>query len=146
MVLMRWAGSWVNELLTVGLASASAAVLDLLGADGRAEGAIVRSSWLDFEVIGECTAVHVTALFTCALLAYPHGLKQKALGLAIGIPLIQAINVVRLVSLAWIGHAWPQALDAAHTIVWQSLIVFFALFIWTLWVVAADRGRTTELA
>ena len=50
-----------------------------------------------------------------------------------------AVNQLRLVSLAYINQWKPSAVDVAHVVVWQSLIIFLTLVLWLLWVVWTDR-------
>jgi exosortase/archaeosortase family protein len=91
------------------------------------------------QVIGECTAYYPFAVFLAAVLAYPAGWQSKAVGIACGLPAVVAVNQLRLVSLAYINQWKPSAVDVAHVVVWQSLIIFLTLVLWLLWVVWTDR-------
>ena len=50
-----------------------------------------------------------------------------------GIVVLSAINLVRTTSLFYIGMAFPSAMDIAHLLVWQSVMVVFAVTVWFLW-------------
>jgi hypothetical protein len=43
------------------------------------------------------------------------------------------INEVRLISLFYIGIYAPAIFDTTHLLVWQSLMILFALGLWLLW-------------
>ena len=58
-----------------------------------------------------------------------------------GILAIQALNVIRVISLAWILRHHPDVFETAHLVVWQSLIIFFTVLLWILWVTTLGRQR-----
>jgi len=120
--------------------------LSLLGANVRVSGSTVRSSVYTLKVINECTAVMPAVLFVAAVMAYPCRWRSKLLGVLLGLPAIALINVVRLVSLCYVGRYYPEAFDTAHLLVWQSLIVFFAMLIWIVWATVLARGHETTPA
>ncbi len=136
---MRWLGGAFNDGLTRALAWLTAGVLSSFGVEAHAEGACVATRDLDMQVIGECTAVYVMGLYAAAVLAYPAGWRPKLAGTVIGLFLIQAVNLVRLVTLFYIGWRHPDWLEIAHMIVWQSLMVFCAVFLWTIWASGVER-------
>ena len=70
-----------------------------------------------------------------AVLAYPTSWARKLFGIVSGILAIQAINVVRVISLAWILKRQPEVFETAHLVVWQSLIVFLTVLLWVVWAV-----------
>ena len=66
--------------------------------------------------------------------------------LGLGIPTLVLCNLVRIVSLIFIGHWFPRVFHTAHLLVWQSLIVFLTVMLWVLWalvVVGRDEPRPT---
>jgi len=54
---------------------------------------------------------------------------------------ILTLNWVRIISLMLIGAYWNTAFEFAHLVVWQSLAVFFAAFLWLLWVQRIAHAR-----
>ncbi len=134
----------VREVATHANAWLSAGALRVLGAEARSEGSQVDSSLFDFNIIFECTAVYPMALFVAAVLAYPAPWRPKLLGIALGLPALVFLNLVRIVSLIYIGHWYRPAFETAHLLVWQSLIVFLTVLLWVLWaslVVGRDASR-----
>ncbi|MPV85776.1 hypothetical protein GCU85_03350 [Cardiobacteriales bacterium ML27] len=58
---------------------------------------------------------------------------QKLWGLVIGFIAIQALNVVRVISLFYLGQ-WDKGLfDFAHYYAWQALIILDALVVFLIW-------------
>ena len=68
-----------------------------------------------------------------AVIAYPSPLRAKVIGVAIGVLALSVINLVRITSLFWIGSRYPQHLDVAHLLVWQTAIIVIAIVMWLLW-------------
>lgn len=141
--LLIWGRPFTDHRLTVWIAHVTAWVMRIAGAGGKAEGTLVSSSFGTIEIVRECTGVYSMALFIAAVLAYPTRWQRTLLGIAIGIVSLQAMNIVRVISLAYIHKAYPQYFEMAHLIVWQSLMVFFALIVWLVWAVelTGTRGR-----
>ncbi|MBR6975485.1 MAG: exosortase H [Ottowia sp.] len=82
-----------------------------------------------------CSGLEACIVLTAALLAFPATWGERLRGLLPGILALQTINLVRLVSLFFIGKkGGQQAYDIAHTFVWQALIVLSVPCVWLLWV------------
>ena len=126
MLAMRWFGEWANEHLTSAIARATAGVLRVLGNNAVVQGSTVVVKPIRLQITGECTAVHVMALFTAAVIAYPARWKNRLAGITLGLLAIQFVNLVRMTSLYYIIARWPDAFETAHLIVWQSLMVVVA--------------------
>jgi exosortase/archaeosortase family protein len=75
----------------------------------------------------ECTGVFVYMLFVSFVLAYPAAWMGRLTGLAIGTPLILAVNVLRLATLARVVEIYPQAFFYLHEYVWQGIFTVLVL-------------------
>lgn len=75
----------------------------------------------------ECTGIFVYLLFISFVLAYPAPWRGRLSGLAVGIPLIFAVNVLRLATLARVVESHPQAFFYLHEYVWQGIFTVFVL-------------------
>ena len=125
-------GSVVTFLQTA-VARTTSVVLNLFGNQTQVVGHTIVSSRFNVEVITACTGLYVATVFLAAVLAYPARFVAKLVGVAYGIAGISLLNVIRLVSLFYIGVHFPDFLERAHLLVWQSLVIVFALFLWLLW-------------
>ena len=139
--VFQFAGDDLVDVATRWTAETTARALSLLGAEGRTEGTIVYSSIFAIDVILECTAIFPIALYFAAVVATPDSITSKLFGLAFGIPAILLLNLIRLVSLCYIGYWFPESFDTAHHLVWQSLIVFFTALVWIGWVMHASASH-----
>lgn len=120
---------WANEITAQLLALA----LRFLGNPSSAEGTIVRSQLFSLEIVFECTAILPIVLFVAAVAATPSQTKAKLWALAWGLPAIVIFNLIRLVSLVYLGHLMPEAFETVHLFVWQPLMILFALALWLWW-------------
>ncbi len=132
--VVRWADRITAQLL--------AFTLSLLGTPSFAEGTLVRSEIFSLEIIFECTAILPIVLFLAAVAATPSPRRAKLWALVWGLPAIGLFNLVRLVSLVYIGHLAPKYFETAHLFVWQPLTILFALGLWLAWV---ERRRANLL-
>ena len=116
-----------------GIAHVTSFVLNLLGNRTLVIGHTITASRFSITVVTACTGLFMTAVFLSAVVAYPARFLAKLIGLALGIAGIFTVNIVRLVSLFYIGIYWPSFLDQAHLLVWPSLLIVFSLFLWLFW-------------
>jgi len=137
-------GSAAQQALIEWTAWGTAAILDGIGANGRVDGTIVTSDLFAVEIILECTGIFPTLMFVAAVLAYPCAWRAKLAGVGLGVPAMLLLNQIRLVSLCFIGHWAPAVFSTAHLLVWQSLMIFLTVLLWSLWAVsfAGTRARS----
>jgi exosortase H (IPTLxxWG-CTERM-specific) len=88
-----------------------------------------------------CNAINVTILLWAAVLAFPAPWRHKLLGVAAGSLIIQAINILRFISLFYIGLYSMKWFDFAHAYLWESLLVLDTMVVFWLWVSRVNRAR-----
>ena len=66
-------------------------------------------------------------LFTSFVLAYPASWRARLIGLALGVPLFFAVNVLRLATLARVVEVYPGAFFYLHEYVWQGILTVVVL-------------------
>lgn len=93
-------------------------------------------------VITECTALYMAILFACFVAAYPAALRSKLYGLALGIPVLHAGNILRIALVFAIGVKKPQLFEIAHVFLGQILMVLLVIVVCLAWVrETAANGR-----
>lgn len=80
-----------------------------------------------------CDGIEAVIILVAAVLAFPAPWKHKLAGLAIGFLAIQGLNLVRIISLFYMGQWSRVAFDWFHLYLWQALIVLDALAVWLVW-------------
>ena len=104
-----------------------------LGSSVQVSGNDILTDSVVFRVIEECTSLAPFAIFVAAILAFPAAPSWKLLGILFGFVALSAINLVRITSLVYIGLTFPAALDVAHLLVWQSIMVIASVMLWLVW-------------
>jgi len=88
-----------------------------------------------------CNGVEALIILFAAIFAFPAPIKHKLLGFTIGFFAIQALNLVRIVSLFYLGQ-WNQvAFEWFHLYLWQALIILDALVVWLVWLRTLPQAR-----
>lgn len=118
------------------LVQAAHFVIRAFGGQALVQGAILRdpASGFAVEMREGCNAVNVTFLLLSAMIAFPAPWKGKAVGLLAGGAIIQGLNIVRFISLYYIGQYSMTLFDFAHGYLWESLLVLDTLVVFWLWV------------
>lgn len=117
------------------LARVSGIIITLLSEHVSVTGRVIRSLSTGFAISIEagCNGVEATLILVAAMLAFPSPWKKKLIGLLWGIPAVQVLNVVRIVSLFFLGDYNKQWFEWAHLYLWQALIMLDVLVVWLLW-------------
>ena len=134
-------GSGIVEYIATWTADWTSHALNLLGTSTSVEGTVIWSGSFAANIVAECTAVGPLVLFLGAVVAYPAPLKAKALGAMLGLVVLTLVNLVRIMSLFWIGSSYPQYLSVAHLLVWQTAIILLTIVLWLVWVERVAGAR-----
>ena len=93
-----------------------------------------------------CNGVEATIVLLAAILAFPAPWKHKLAGLAAGIVAVQGLNILRVISLFYLGQWDYQVFEWAHLYVWQALIMLDVLVVWLVWVRTLPRAPGDDRA
>ena len=128
---------------TAGVARVSAVLLSGIGEKVSVAGTEIRSGAFAVNIENGCNGVEAALLFGSAVLAFPAPWRRRVLGLVVGFAAIQLLNLVRVVSLFWIGAHRPALFSSSHTVLWQSAVVLFSVLLFLFW---ASREQRTQAA
>ena len=145
--LVRPVEQYVILPFTAGIADVSTFLIRLFDDDAIAYGKVIQSTSTGFAVSIErgCNGIEAVIILASAIFAFPAPWKHKLAGFAIGFVAIQALNLVRIISLFYLGqysHTW---FEWFHLYLWQALIILDALVVWLLWLRYLPR-RTAQRA
>lgn len=128
------------------IASVSGGLIGLLGHPTSVVATSVTSPDYSMRIVRGCDAIEPTAAFVAAVLASPVSMWAKIPGILIGTMALVVINVVRLVSLFFVGVYVPSVSDFMHFDFWQAAFIVLAICFWVIWVQWATRPRLEEIA
>ena len=129
-------GQAVVQPWTSLVAQASAAFIRAFDGDALSQGIVLYSTKNGFAVSIEagCNGIEAAIVLIAAMLAFPAPWKHRALGIAAGLAAVQALNVVRVISLYYLGQWSLAAFEWAHLYLWQALIMLDVLVVWLVWI------------
>ncbi len=114
-------------------ASLSGKLLNLLGQQTSVSGDTISSSQFSVGIKQGCDAAEPMALFVAGILAFPSAVKKKVYGLFIGLAILFILNLIRIISLYYIGARYPELFDTMHLEVWQVIFIIIAMALWFFW-------------
>ena len=118
---------------TAVIARMSGFVLNIFGEKAAVTGCVVSSPRFAVTIYNGCNGLITSLIFISGVLAFPAKISAKVIGVVGGLLTIQFINLVRIVSLFYIGVFLPQHFNDAHIFVWQSLVILAGISLWIVW-------------
>lgn len=123
----------IGQPLAMAFTVVGGLVLNLLSLKATASGTLLQVEGFAARIDDVCTGIFVVAIFFSAVMAYPSRMKEKLKGFLLGASVIFSLNLIRVVSLMYIGRYFPTFFETAHLLIWQSLVIFAALLAWLYW-------------
>ncbi len=132
---------WVLKPWNQLLASASFAVLQPIGAQVQLFGNVLSNPESGFSVAVEndCNGLEVTLLLLSAVFSFPATWRAKARGLLLGFLTIQGLNLLRIITLFYLGQWNEPVFKWAHQYLWPVLIIVATLGVFLTWTRGAAR-------
>jgi exosortase/archaeosortase family protein len=88
---------------------------------------------VSFTVAKNCDAMDVSLLLASAIVAFPAQWTRRLVGIGVGVAFLTVVNVLRIVSLYFVGVHWPTAFEPIHAEVWPLAIVALAAAVFLAW-------------
>ncbi|HUP50463.1 MAG TPA: exosortase H [Thermoanaerobaculia bacterium] len=130
----------VVQPFTRGVATVSGAVLGLFAGDLHVSGTMILSPCFSVNINNGCNGLEATLFLLAAVLAFPATARSRLIGAATGFALIQAVNLVRVISLYLVGCHRREWFDTFHLAIWQTIVFAVAVLYFVYW----TRGRAPE--
>jgi len=130
-----WAQAFTVGTWTQFLAEVSGGLMQWFDGTVVVQGSNIRNGQTGYAVSikAGCNGVEAAMILAAAILAYPAPWGRKLLGMAVGVMAIQLLNIIRIISLYYLGEWSEKALTIAHLYVWPGLIILDALIIFLVW-------------
>jgi len=125
------------------LARICVALVTLFDSTAAAAGKVLWNTVTGFGVSIEpgCNGIEACIVLFAAVLAFPSSWRHKMIGLALGFVAVQGLNVVRVISLFYLGQWNTAVFNFAHEYLWQALIMLDVLVVWLLWVRVGAKSQ-----
>jgi exosortase/archaeosortase family protein len=132
----------ILDVLVAANAKFSSVILNFFGESSRVTGATIWSGKdAIITVLPACTCIEFFLFFIAAVLAFPALIRRKIPGIVVGVALLMGLNLIRVMSLYYIGVHFPRFFDTAHEEVWGIPLIIATVFICAVWIEWAQRGN-----
>jgi exosortase H (IPTLxxWG-CTERM-specific) len=130
---------------TEALARICAGLITQFDSHVAASGKILQSTSNGFAISIEagCNGIEAAIILIAAMLAFPAPWKHRVIGILGGLSAVQALNVVRVISLFYLGQWSMKAFEWAHLYLWQALIMLDVLIVWLIWIRTLPRSSSS---
>ncbi|MGB0765240.1 MAG: exosortase H, partial [Luminiphilus sp.] len=130
---------------TAGLAWISASVILPFDDTVISTGRILRDSVSGFAVSIEagCNGVEASIVLIAGVLAFPASWREKLLAIVLGFIAIQSLNIVRIVSLFYLGQWNYDIFEWTHLYLWPVLIMMDVLLVFAIYLRWLSRSSET---
>jgi len=120
---------------TESIAALSAWLVKLFDSDVISQGIVLRDVDSGFAVAIQagCNGVEATIVLVAAMVAFPSPWRWKLIGIGAGFIAIQIMNLLRIITLFYLGQWNQTAFEWAHLYVWQALIMLDVLIVFLIW-------------
>lgn len=145
--LLPWGQTWLVQPWTAFIADVSAAAIRLFDDRVLAQGKIIWDQTSGFAVAIEagCNGIEAAIILMAAMLAFPAATwNQRFIGIILGLTTVQGLNILRIISLFYIGQWNRTVFEWAHLYVWQALIMLDVLLVFLFWLRWVSRQTHTE--
>jgi len=126
-----------GTILVTGLRSMTASItgtlLTISGMKAETNGQVIFLDGFSMEIIDECAAIYSSIVFASCVAAFPTTLRNKGIGIAAGVPLLYAVDIVRLYVLGIVGVTNPSMFEFVHVYFWQATFIIFVVAVFFVW-------------
>jgi len=119
---------------TEGITHVSGWLIQLFGGQVHMRGNILSIPGFAVQVLDMCNGVEATIILWAAMLAFPAPWGYKARGLLIGTLSVHALNILRIISLLYLGAYQREWFDFVHWYVWDALIMLDIVVVFLAWI------------
>jgi len=134
--VIPWVDDHVVTPFIAGLAGLSGKFILMTGGLAEVTGTVIRHPLNGFaiRIANGCSGLEAFILLAAGMMAYPATWRQRALGWGAGVVAIMSLNVVRVISLYYIGQYSRTWFDWAHLYAWDVLIMIDGMVVFFLWI------------
>lgn len=92
------------------------------------------SSGFSVSIESGCNGIEALIVLISAILVFPTTWKFKLKGIIIGFFAVELLNIIRIITLFYIGQWNQEVFNWAHLYIWEALIMLDILIIFIWWI------------
>ncbi len=124
----------LNGLYSRGVVILTSRILGTLGIPCTSQGSILKLPSIALDVRFGCNGLEAVLIFAIAVIAFPAKWEKRMIGIVGGFMVLQGINVLRIVSLAYSAIHFKNLFQYVHIYVAQGLMIAVALGIFFVYI------------
>ena len=134
----------VIQPFTALLATISTAVILPFDDTVIAQGRVLRDATTGFAVSIEagCNGVEAAIVLIAGIVAFPASLTKKVIAILAGFLFVQALNIVRIISLFYLGQWNYTVFEWFHLYLWPVLIMLDVLIVFAIYLQWLGKQQT----
>ncbi|MEM7009117.1 MAG: exosortase H [Thermodesulfobacteriota bacterium] len=122
----------------------TAKILELFGINSTYNGTLINLPSITLDVAFGCNGLEAVMIYTVAVLTFPASWKDKIFGIVGGFLVIQVLNLIRIVALAYAGVYHRDLFELIHIYVAQGVMIAVALGTFVLYLSYLSHGQPTK--
>jgi len=122
----------------------TAKILGLIGVTSTYSGSLINLPSISLDVEFGCNGLEAVMIYTVAVLTFPATWKNRLIGFVAGFLVIQVLNLIRIVALAYAGVYHRDLFDLIHIYVAQGVMIAVALGTFVLYLTYISHGQPKQ--
>jgi exosortase/archaeosortase family protein len=106
----------------------------------RTSSTILRIPGAALDIRFGCNGLEAMLIYSIALLAFPAPWIKRVTGILAGFVIMQALNIVRIIALAFVRVHYPGFFELFHIYIAQGILIAVALVLFIAWIGYAQKG------
>ena len=109
-------------------------ILNFIGISAGGSGSLLFLPNITFDVKFGCNGLEAVLIYAVAILSFPARWSKKIIGIFAGLVIIQIINLIRIVGLAYTGVYYQNLFDIFHIYIAQGIMIAVALGVFLIYI------------
>lgn len=116
--------------------------LNMIGIETIQNGTVITQPHVfAYEIHHRCLGILPASALLIFMAIQPVGFGAKIIGICVGLPLLFALNITRLIHLFLVGIHQPDYFWVAHHVVWNLIVFIFVVLMVVIWL---DRLKSKD--
>jgi exosortase/archaeosortase family protein len=125
-----------------GTAQIAHALLDTVGVNSVLDGNLILMPERTLLVSRDCTAAYLLAVYTSLVMCYRASRRDKLRALTVGVPVLLAANMARIVGAGVVAKYSPASFEVMHDYVFVVALMFAVIALWLFWIRTVKSGES----
>ena len=130
----------LNGLYTKTIIFITAKILEIMGISCICQGPIITIAGISLHVKFGCNGLEAVLIYAAAIISFPATWGKKLLGIIAGFIVIQIINIIRIVTLAYSCIYFKDLFEYIHIYIAEGIMIAVALGMYIYWIGYAKEG------